>query len=536
MFSLILYCGLISFVVSKHFNIKDGSEFDINTTLSTLASTTIPVSKDEKKCILEMKESEISKIRELYESNLVNLVDIHVLFSNSSHDKQLLSNFHVSLVYPTANYTQFVSTLPWIMRWSWTVGIRNVELNIKWDQKDCTKKGENVTDFARKITKHIVRKLNIVTIYQAHFYSEGDSLGKLNRTCCRTKKSYPLFATKSNHEEFISSFILFWISQLLFYILIYVYAFVFFGLPITPLSPSFIHHRIFWKEYGKMVSVIRRFVITSVWVHSFFQVLLDCWSCPPVLVFLVLFVCIPSVLFTFFPLFTTVLKRLDDCLTNIKNCLCQIILFAFMLVGLPMYFTFVIIIPWFAANCLVNGFLLNLNYFIPYFAFLFVFTFYWSNHSKSIEEKRPVAKRLIFEACKETEGITTISLQNNDVLAITPEQFFPCRTDHLYFGLKLCCSLVFSFGMFEFARMQNELNFVAQAVTTASLGVIPHIINKIASENSELERQKVWNEKFKLHVKQKLEEIILHNPGKTIAVIRKSEHMDPLEAFFDECS
>ena len=84
--------------------------------------------------------------------------------------------------------------------------------------------------------------------------------------------------------------------------------------------------------------------------------------------------------------------------------------------------------------------------------------------------------------------------------------------------------------------MQNEFNFVAQAVTTASLGVLPHIIDKRASENSELERQKVWNEKFKLYVKQKLEEIILHNPGKTIAVIRKSKYMDPLEAFFDECS
>ena len=100
MFSLIFYCGLISSVVFAHFNndtLHDGDELDINTTLSTLASTTIPVSKD---CVLEMKGNEISQIVELFNSNVVNVVVIHISFSNRSHEGQLFSHFHVSLSNP----------------------------------------------------------------------------------------------------------------------------------------------------------------------------------------------------------------------------------------------------------------------------------------------------------------------------------------------------------------------------------------------------------------------------------------------------
>ena len=93
MFSLIFYCGLISSVVSAHFNSDtshDGDEPDINTTFSTLASTTIPVSKD---CVLEMKENKILQIVELFNSNLVILVVIHISFSNGSHEGQLFSDY-----------------------------------------------------------------------------------------------------------------------------------------------------------------------------------------------------------------------------------------------------------------------------------------------------------------------------------------------------------------------------------------------------------------------------------------------------------
>ena len=97
MFALILYCGLISSVVSAHFNndtTHDRDELDVNSTLSTLGATTIPVSKD---CVLEMKENEISQIVELLNSAIVNVVVIHISFSNRTHNRQLFSDFHVSL-------------------------------------------------------------------------------------------------------------------------------------------------------------------------------------------------------------------------------------------------------------------------------------------------------------------------------------------------------------------------------------------------------------------------------------------------------
>ena len=525
MFSLILYCGLISFVVSAHFNIKDGNEFGVKTTVSTLASTMIPAFED---CVLEMEESEIPQIGELYKSNLINLVDIHVLFSNSSHDKedeQLLSDFHVSLVHPAAVFALYVSALPWFSQWSYTVGIRNAELNIKWNQKDCIRNERDVTNFARKFTEHIVLKLNLVTFYEAYFSFKRASFEKPNRTCVVTTNYF--FPIKFNHQE--PKLSLLWSLQFTFSLSVCMFAcFCYNFRSATPFSRSFILYRIFWKENGELVSVVRRFVITSVWVYSNFLIFFKCeCSVFSVLSFL-LFIFIPSVVFTLSPLFTTALKRLDvrleKCLTSkffFVNYCCHLSCFVCTIVS-SVYFLIVILILWFEATILVNGLILNLNYFFPYFASIFVFLFYWSNYSKTIEKKNAITKRVILEACRETEGITTLSLANTDpkpskgLLVIMPEEAFPYYTDLLYFG-KMCFFFVFSCGIFKFARMESELNFVLQAVTTAGLGAVPHILNQIALETSE-ERKGVYNEQFKLNVKHKLEELILENPGSTIAV------------------
>ena len=54
--------------------------------------------------------------------------------------------------------------------------------------------------------------------------------------------------------------------------------------------------------------------------------------------------------------------------------------------------------------------------------------------------------------------------------------------------------------------MLNEFNVtgVVQVVTTASLGIMPHIFNMIASKISE-ERKKASEEKLKLNVKYMVE-------------------------------
>ena len=178
-----------------------------------------------------------------------------------------------------------------------------------------------------------------------------------------------------------------------------------------------------------------------------------------------LFVFIPSVLFTLSPLFTTVLKRLDvrlekSCLTYkffFVNYCCHFSCFVCTIV-ISVYVLIVFLILWFKAAFLVNGSLLDLDHFFPYFASIFVFLFYWSNYSKTIEMKNTITKRLILEACRETKGITTLSLPNTDpkpgkgLLVIMPEEAFPYYTDLLYFG-KMCFFFVFSCGIFKFARM-----------------------------------------------------------------------------------
>ena len=155
MLSLILYCGLILSVVSAHSNndtSHNGDELDIYTTLSTLASTTIPVSKD---CVMEMNENEILKIVELFNSNLVNVVIIPISFSTSSHEGQLFSDFHVSVSNPVGREILYALER-WQFRffpWTLKAGIRNFKLNVKGSQNDCIKTGKNATDFALESTR-----------------------------------------------------------------------------------------------------------------------------------------------------------------------------------------------------------------------------------------------------------------------------------------------------------------------------------------------------------------------------------------------
>ena len=149
--------------MSAHFNndtSHDGDELDINTTLSTLASTTIPVSTD---CVLEMNENEISQIVELFNSNLVNVVVIHISFSNGSHEGQLFSDFNVSLSNPVGREILYALERQEFRFFPWTLkaGIGNFKLNVKGSQSDCTKTGKNATYFVLKSTQHIVDSINL---------------------------------------------------------------------------------------------------------------------------------------------------------------------------------------------------------------------------------------------------------------------------------------------------------------------------------------------------------------------------------------
>ena len=143
-----------------------------------------------------------------------------------------------------------------------------------------------------------------------------------------------------------------------------------------------------------------------------------------------------------------------------------------------------------------------------------------------MEEKYFLLKRLIYEACRETENINNGCIPNRhpkpneDVIPVVSKRLYdeirkkllPYDTNLFYFGLKMVWSIAFSLGIFVLINMLNKFNVtgLVQVITTASLGVMPHIFNMVESKTNE-ERKKANNEKLKLNVKYRVEESIRKN-------------------------
>ena len=296
MFLLLFYCGLLSTVVSAHFNndtSHDGDELDINTTLSTLPSTTIPVSKD---CVLEMKHSDISQIVELFNSHLVNVVVIHISFSNGSHEGELLSDFNVSLSNPIGRQILYALEM-WVFRyfqWTLKAGIRNFKLNVKGSQNDCIKTGKNATDFALESTQHIVNSVNFSINYEVCSSFKETSSGKVNLTCCQMKK--PNLMTEFNYKcpkgkyflfeidlpGFVISYMIMYFGS--FYSIWLLYVLLsrtefnlkypeYYKLEESMMSPSTILLKVIWDENGRVVSFIRSFVLVGVFSYFWYLLL-----------------------------------------------------------------------------------------------------------------------------------------------------------------------------------------------------------------------------------------------------------------------
>ena len=293
MFLSILYCGLVSFVRPAHSNdaLDDGDKPNISTTVSTLPSTTISVSK---KCVVEMTESEISEIVELFNSNGVNVVDIHVFFSGTSHDKHLLSDFHVSLMNPIGR--EILHTLDRrefrYVTWTLNAGIRNFKLHFKENQNDCIKRKRNVHNFAFENTQNIIRSINLATKYEVCSSYKETSSGKVKRTCCQITKSN---STKFNDgcpepKSFLHGSRVPWVVIFLmmflfswFYLMWLLIVFLsrtefhlkypkYYKLEESRMSPSFILLKIIWEENGRVVSFCRRCVLIGVFSYCTYLV------------------------------------------------------------------------------------------------------------------------------------------------------------------------------------------------------------------------------------------------------------------------
>ena len=99
---LLFVCSGLMFVVVSASSNNETSTNGINAstvlpTLSNLSSTEIPSSNS---CTLNIKDSEILEIVELFNNNLVHVLNISVSLSDASYGKKLLSDFHVQLMNP----------------------------------------------------------------------------------------------------------------------------------------------------------------------------------------------------------------------------------------------------------------------------------------------------------------------------------------------------------------------------------------------------------------------------------------------------
>ena len=295
MFSLIFYCGLITSVVSAHFNndtSHDGDELDINTTLSTLASDMIPVSKN---CVLEMKENEISQIVELFNSNPVNVVDIHISFASGCHEGQLFSDFHVLLSNPIGQEILYA-----LERWefkflTWTLkaGIKTFTLDTKRSLNECFETKKNATDFAFESTQHIVDNINLTTNYQVCSSFKETSSGRVNLNCCQMTKPY--LAIKFNNQCPKRNSLLFGndlpLPRYSIYFMMYVFANLYvmwlllvflsrtefdlkypeyYKLEESLMSPSSILLKVIWDGNSRVVSFIRSLVLIGVFSYFWY--------------------------------------------------------------------------------------------------------------------------------------------------------------------------------------------------------------------------------------------------------------------------
>jgi hypothetical protein len=175
-----------------------------------------------------------------------------------------------------------------------------------------------------------------------------------------------------------------------------------------------------------------------------------------------------------------------------------------------------------------------------------------------MEEKYCVLKRLIYEACRDKQQVYNGCIPNRHpkreekVLPVVSKELYdkirekllPYHTNLFYLGLKIFWSFVFSFGILKLINMLNEFNVtgVVQVVTTASLGIMPHIFNMVGLKTSE-EWKKAWEEKLKLNVKSMVEELvgedservrtvlIMDNDGRTFN--ESTQDSEPVQASSD---
>ena len=140
-----------------------------------------------------------------------------------------------------------------------------------------------------------------------------------------------------------------------------------------------------------------------------------------------------------------------------------------------------------------------------------------------MEEKYFVLKRLIYDVCRETQDINNGCIPNRhpepneEVIPVVSKELYdkirkvllPYDINLFSFGLKMFWAIAFSLSIFALIRALYELNVtgLVQIVTTASVGVMPHIFNTVGLKTNQ-ETKKANTENLELNVKYMVEKLI----------------------------
>ena len=288
MFSLNLYCVFTFFLVSAQYSRNDRfnrSKLNISTSLSTIRTKAIPASKE---CIGHMTKSDTLKIVELLNNDRVNMVDVHVSFSNTSQDKLLFSDFHVLLMNPIGREILYALDREKFFTWTLKAGIENFELHFKESLNECIiNGGKDVRNFILNNTQHIVSSVFQTTNYKVCSSYKETSSGEVFRHCCQMTN----FSLKFNDEcpqgnapifgrtFWIATHVVMMVFAIFFFIWLFFVLLLrtefdckhseYYMLEESMMSPSFIARKIIWDENGRFVSIIRSLVLVV--VFSSFQ-------------------------------------------------------------------------------------------------------------------------------------------------------------------------------------------------------------------------------------------------------------------------
>ena len=191
-----------------------------------------------------------------------------------------------------------------------------------------------------------------------------------------------------------------------------------------------------------------------------------------------------------------------------------LVVIAFIIFQLPTYLMLTYVLQFF-----LLGLFLNLTYFLPYLAAISVFTLYSYDIWKPLEEKYFLLKLIIHEECqsKKPDRKHETLRENVKLQSVVPKEIYdrirkkllPYDKNLFWVVLKLLWLLVISFGVVEVVRMLHSFNTsdAVKVLVTASVGILPHIFNKI-SRNAEGEgRKEAWKKELKENVKRLVNEI-----------------------------